>query len=53
MGTPQYIYLALFLIGTGISIAEHGQPRRNTNAWTDIIASGVVLALLAWGGFFG
>lgn len=49
---PQYVYLALCFFGLGITIAQHGQPRKDENAWSTLIASAIVLALLYFGGFF-
>lgn len=49
---PQYTWLALALVGTGIVIAKHGQPQSNYNAWSSLISTGLVFCLLYAGGFF-
>jgi hypothetical protein len=51
-GVPQVIYLALIILGLGIAIAKHGQPRDNYNGGVTFIAAIIELALLYWGGFF-
>ena len=49
----QLIYLALSLIGLGITIAQHGTPKKeNHNAWVSLIAFLVSIFLLIKGGFF-
>lgn len=54
IGWPQAIYFALILVGIGLELARHGQVRKPSrhNAWTTIVASLLILALLWWGGFF-
>jgi hypothetical protein len=49
---PQYTYLVLVLLGLGICIADHNKPRDPGNAWSSIIATGIVFFLLTKGGFF-
>jgi len=50
---PQVFILALYLISLGISIERHGKPKKgNESAWTSLIATIIMLALLYWGGFF-
>jgi hypothetical protein len=49
---PQGIYVAITLVGLALSIANHGKPRSNENAWTTIIAVVITYSLLIWGGFF-
>lgn len=52
-GWPQLIYLALLVLGAGMELARHGQPKTGEhNVITTLIASAIILALLAWGGFF-
>lgn len=53
MGLPQYIFIAITLISLGMAIAEHDEPRKNTNAWASIIGTAITMWLLGWGGFFG
>ena len=50
---PQLIYLGLTMIGLGMIISKHGQPKEgNHNAWSSIIASIVIGYVLYLGGFF-
>jgi hypothetical protein len=50
---PQLIYLALFCAGVGMCLVRHGQPKRGEHdAFVDIIAGGMILGILYWGGFF-
>lgn len=53
MGWPQYVYLALTLIGLGIEVERHGEPKTGAhNCVTTLIATVLVLWLLHAGGFF-
>lgn len=45
-------YLALNLIGLGISFANHGKPRNNENAWITCAAFVLGQSLLYKGGAF-
>lgn len=49
---PQYIYLALFMLGVGVSLANHGKERKPENFFSTMIAGSIIIALLVWGGFF-
>jgi hypothetical protein len=49
---PQFTYIALILLGLGVCIAKHGQPRGPHNLVTDLISTALVLWLLIAGGFF-
>jgi hypothetical protein len=50
---PQIIYIIITALGTGISLAQHGKPKKgNESAWATIIAQALSFALLYWGGFF-
>jgi hypothetical protein len=50
---PQITYLAMVLIGLGIRISKHGKPKTgNENVFYDLIATGIVITLLYFGGFF-
>lgn len=54
LGIPQLIYLALTMLGLGIAMAQHGEPKKGTvNAFHSIIATAILIGLLYWGGFFG
>ena len=48
---PVYTYLALVLIGLGISLAKHGEDYR-INFWSTLISTLVVQFLLYKGGFY-
>jgi hypothetical protein len=52
IGWPQLIYLALSVLGLGIAIAKHGQPREPYNVVHSLIAICLAWPLLWWGGFF-
>uniref|UniRef100_UPI003F8101A9 hypothetical protein n=1 Tax=Xanthomonas sp. 0924 TaxID=2835534 RepID=UPI003F8101A9 len=53
MGAAQLIYLALTMLGLGMGIAQHGEPKTGRhNAVSTIVATVLILALLWWGGFF-
>lgn len=49
---PQIILLLLFMLGLGVSLANHGKPRGNENVWITLISDVIVLSILWWGGFF-
>jgi hypothetical protein len=54
MGICQIIYVAMLFMGLGVSLKEHGEPKRGTNnAWYSIIGVIIQLVLLSFGGFFG
>ena len=54
MGVPQYLYLALWLIGAGAGMVRHGTPKEGKNDfWADLITSLLIMGILYWGGFFG
>ncbi|WP_191058540.1 hypothetical protein [Geminicoccus harenae] len=53
MGWPQYVYIALTLIGLSVSLANHDQPKKGKeNAIPTILAMVLVYYLLWKGGFF-
>ncbi|WP_172453037.1 hypothetical protein [Xanthomonas arboricola] len=53
LGTPQLIYLALAMLGIGLEIARHGEPKTgHHDAVSSIVATFLIIALLWWGGFF-
>lgn len=53
IGWPQGIYLALTLLGLAVALNRHGKSKEGKHdAGTSFIATGIVLALLMWGGFF-
>ena len=53
LGLPQISYLALVLLGAGIALAKHGEPRRDKyNFWTSMLSEAIVITILYCGGFF-
>ena len=53
IGWPQGILLAIYILSVGICMARYGEPKHDTYDLIDVmIAPGIVLALLYWGGFF-
>jgi phosphate/sulfate permease len=53
MTWPVGIYLALTAAGLLLMAHKHGQPRTGTHTlWGGLFSTALVLALLAWGGFF-
>lgn len=53
MHWPQVIYLAISLIGVGISLAEHGKPKEGKHSvFVTLFATVVGYVLLYKGGFF-
>ena len=48
---PSLIYLALVLLGLSIVANAHGEYHKRS-FWHSLIATGIVLSLLYWGGFF-
>ena len=38
-----YILIGLQILGLGICMAKHGEPRGNYNFWTDLVS-----CLIAW-----
>jgi len=50
---PQIIYICLVFLSLGISIAEHGQPKKGLESFgKSLIANAIMIGLLYWGGFF-
>ncbi len=49
---PQFVYLALFLVGFGVLVSRLGEPKTDTYDWADLFASLFVLWILYMGGFF-
>ena len=53
LGIPQIIICILYVINLGIYAIKHGEPRDGDyNFWVGLIATGINVALLKWGGFF-
>lgn len=53
-GAAQIIMIVLYAMGLGISAAKHGEPQEETkyNFWATLVCTIIVVALLAWGGFW-
>jgi hypothetical protein len=49
---PQITYLALTCMAAGVAIANYGEAKVSRYDWTDFVSSGIVLAILYYGGFF-
>lgn len=50
---PQLIFIALLVLGTGVSLAKHGQPKEGRHNFTlAVLSDAIVIGLLYWGGFF-
>lgn len=53
MGIPQIIFIVLTALGAGISLKEHGQPKKGVNSfWSHFISIIITYTLLIIGGFF-
>ena len=53
IGWPQLLILALLLVGTGVQLAKHGEPRGGKHSfWVALISDAILIGLLYWGGFF-
>lgn len=49
---PQILYLALTMIGLGITLAKHGEERQPYSIWDALLAVATSYPLLWAGGFF-
>lgn len=53
LGIPQIIMCILYATNLGIYAVKHGEPREGDYSfWAGLIATGINVALLKWGGFF-
>lgn len=56
MGWPQYVYAGLIILGLGMSIAQHGEPRTGSDARHNFFTSAIAAAISFWllwaGGFW-
>ena len=53
MKTPQIIYLVFTGMGLLLSAYRHGKPRiGNESFWVTLFTTALVMAVIAWGGFF-
>lgn len=54
MRAPQIIWLTINLLGLGISLAKHGEPKEGKYSfWWTLLSLLINVALLYWGSFFG
>lgn len=52
-GIWQIIYIGLNVMGLGVALAKHGQPRTDKwNFWATFIATAIQFTILGFGGFF-
>lgn len=49
---PQITLIVITTLGLGVGLAKHGQPAKDHNFTSDLIATGILYAILWWGGFF-
>ena len=50
---PQYLILAITILGLGIAMERHGKEKKGKeNIWITILSNIILLSLLWWGGFF-
>jgi hypothetical protein len=53
MNAPQIVMIVILALGVGISMEQHGRPKTGTeNCVITIIATGIMVALMYWGGFW-
>jgi hypothetical protein len=51
MGIPQIIFITMTGIGLLLIANKHGKPDEY-NIWVSLVATGITMGLLYWGGFF-
>lgn len=49
---PQLAWYGLVILGTGITIAKHGQPRVPHSIWPHLLSTVISVVILYYGGFF-
>lgn len=53
MGMPQIIILVLYVLGLGVSLADHGKCElKQESFFKRLFSTAIHLLLLWWGGFF-
>lgn len=52
MGWPQWIVIGFMLLGLGIALAKHGEPRSPFSFWSALIGQAITWWLLWMGGFW-
>jgi len=51
---PQIVYIAITMLGLGVSLAQHGNPKKGKESFTvSLAANSITIGILYWGGFFG
>lgn len=54
MGIPQIIWIGLYTMALGVSLADDGKVKEKKESFMiSCLAVGIQAALLWWGGFFG
>lgn len=54
MSLPAIIWIIISVMGLGVSLAQHGKTSvKRENFLFTLIAMGINVGLLWWGGFFG
>lgn len=51
LGWPQITYILIVVVGMLYAAHSHGREERQ-NFWHSVIGTGIVVAILVWGGFF-
>jgi len=50
---PQLIIIMLGMIGLGMNVAKHGEPKDSKyNGWSHLIATLIIWTVLYYGGFW-
>ena len=50
---PQLIIIMLGMIGLGMNVAKHGEPKDSKyNGWTHLVATLIIWTVLYYGGFW-
>ena len=53
MGVCQIILITIYVLGLGITLANHGKPKEGEyNFWMSLLSYGIIMILLWGGGFF-
>lgn len=53
MQAPQITFIVLATIGGTVSLVNHGKPKGDYNFIAWLVAAGIEIGVLYWGGFFG
>lgn len=53
MRAPQIVMIVVLVLNVWLGLEHHGEPERGTkSAWSNIIGTVGMVALLWWGGFW-